>query len=56
LHLKAAQVATPVRDKRVSMELRTRTMRVEGRRFDFHEKAAGQYPAASRAQNACFRK
>jgi hypothetical protein len=26
------------------------------RRFDFHEKAAGQYPAASRAQIACFQK
>jgi len=26
------------------------------RRFDFHEKAAGQYPAASRAQNCLFSK
>jgi hypothetical protein len=25
-----------------------------GGRFDFHEKAAGQYPAASRAQNLAF--
>jgi hypothetical protein len=26
------------------------------RRFDFHEKVAGQYPAASRAQNCLFSK
>src|ERR1700733_2597570 len=26
------------------------------RRFDFHEKAAGQYPAASRAQNCLLSK
>jgi hypothetical protein len=44
----------PVRMIKLTMEREITPyvwVRPDGRRFDFHEKAAGQYPAASRAQN-----